>query len=117
MTPEQRLGSAGWSRRWMVALCLVLGAGGIREQLKNTRPYGRYREIEGLSRKIEARVNKQYYVEHFKERPYPNTYGRRLLVKLKDGRTHDHEQVPYLGCRMSNSTIRVATFEHLVEMR
>ena len=115
MTPEQRLGSAGWSRRWMVALCLVLGAGGIREQLNNTKPYGRYREIEELSKKIEARVNKQYYLDHFKDRPYPNTYGGRLLVRLKDGRTLDHEPVPYLGCRMSDGTIKAATFEQLVD--
>lgn len=114
-TPEQRLGSAGWCRRWMVALCFVLGEGGIRAQLNNIRPYGRYREIEELSEKVEARVNEEYYREHFKDRPYPNTYGGRIIVTLKDGRTLEHEPLRYLGCRMSDGTVNTATFEQLVE--
>jgi len=114
-TPEQRLGSAGWSRRWMVALCLVLGEGGIRAQLNNIRPYGRYREIEDLSKRVEGRVNEEYYKEHFKDRPYPNTYGGRIIVKLKDGRTLEHEPLAYLGCRMSYGSINTATFEQLAE--
>jgi 2-methylcitrate dehydratase PrpD len=112
-TPEQRLGSAGWSRRWMVALCLVLGAGGIREQLNHIKPYGRYREIEALSKKIDGRVNKAYYTEHFKEKPYPNTFGGRIIVELKDGRILEHEPLPYLGGRMSDGTVNTPTYAQL----
>jgi 2-methylcitrate dehydratase PrpD len=114
-TPEQRLGSAGWSRRWMVALCLVLGVGGIREQLENVRPYGRYRDIEALSEKIDGRINEAYYFEHFQDRPYPNTYGGRVIITLDDGTVYDHEPVPYLGCHMSDGTISTVTVQQLIE--
>jgi 2-methylcitrate dehydratase PrpD len=113
-TPEQRLGSAGWSRRWMVALCLVLGRAGIREQLNKVKPYGRYRDIEALSEKVEARVNHDYYAEHFKGRPYPNTYGGRILVTLNDGTIYDHEPLRYLGCRLSDGSINTASYQQLI---
>jgi 2-methylcitrate dehydratase PrpD len=114
-TPAQRLASAGWSRRWMVALCLVLGAGGIREQLNNVRPYGRYREIEALSEKIEGRVNQDYYDAHFTDRPYPNFYGGRVIITLNDGRCYEHEPLPHLGCRMSDGTVHPVTYPQLVD--
>jgi 2-methylcitrate dehydratase PrpD len=113
-TPEQRLGSAGWSRRWMVALCLVLGVGGIREQLNHVRPYGRYRDIEALSETIDGRINEAYYAEHFQERPYPNTYGGRVIITLNDGTVYDHEPVPYLGCHMSDGTISAVTVQQRI---
>jgi 2-methylcitrate dehydratase PrpD len=114
-TPIQRLGSIGWSQQWMVAMSLVLGKGGIREQLKNIRPCGRFREIEELSRKVKATVNKEYYAKHFKGRPYPSAYGGRIVIALKDGRILDHEPLPFLGCTMSDGSVNTPTFMQLRE--
>jgi 2-methylcitrate dehydratase PrpD len=114
-TPEQRLGTQGWSIQWMVAMGLILGKAGIREQLNNIRPYGRYYEIEELSKRVENRLNKEYYIEHFKGRPYPSNPGGRIIVKLKNGGLLEHEPLPYLGCKMSDGTINIATFQQLVE--
>jgi 2-methylcitrate dehydratase PrpD len=99
----------------MVAQCLVLGRAGIRDQLKNVKPYGRYRDIEALSEKVEARVNPAYYAEQFKGKPYPNTYGGRIIVTLNDGTRCDHEPLPYLGCRMSDGSVNTASYPQLVE--
>lgn len=99
----------------MVALCFVLGAGGIREQLNHVRPFGRYREIEALSEKIDGRVNQAYYDDHFADRPYPSVYGGRVVVTLHDGRRYEHEPLPHLGCRMSDGTVRAVTYPQLVD--
>lgn len=108
-TPEQRLGTSGWSLQWMVAEALVVGLPGIREQLHNIRPYGRYREIERLSEKVTGTVNPQYYREHFGERAH-HKWGGRVIVRLTDGRELDHEPVTHPGCRMSNADEKFTAF-------
>ena len=113
-TPMQRLGTSGWSLRWMLAETLLLGRPTIRIQLANIRPYGRYREIEELSQKIEIKVNEEYYKEHFKGRTYPSQSGR-VIIKLKDGRILDGEPLPYLGQRMSDGTVNLHTPSQLEE--
>ena len=102
-TPEQRLGSSGWSMQWMIAEALVIGMPGIREQLNNIKPYGRYKEIEELSKKVTGRVNKQYYLEHFGDRPHQQ-HGGRILVTMKDGKVLEHEPVIHPGCRLSGGS-------------
>jgi hypothetical protein len=99
----------------MVALCLVLGRAGIRDQLNHVKPYGRYRDIEALSEKIDARVNPAYYAAHFQGKPYPNTYGGRIIVTLTDGTRYDHEPLPYPGCHLSDGSINIISIPQLVE--
>ena len=111
-TPEQRLGSSGWSAQWLIAEIIVVGKPTIDVQLNNIRPYGRYREIEELSRKVSCKVNKEYYEEHFKGRPFPREPGR-VLIKLKDGRLLDGEPIPYIGTEMSDGSIFYNTMESL----
>jgi 2-methylcitrate dehydratase PrpD len=113
-TPMQRLGTSGWSLRWMLAETLLLGRPTAKVQLANIRPYGRYREIEELSQKIEIKVNEAYYKEHFKARAYPSQSGR-VIIKLKDGRVLDGEPLPYLGQRMSDGTVNLHTPAQLEE--
>lgn len=102
MTPEQRLGTSGWSLQWMVAEALVVGVPGIREQLNNINPYGKYREIEELSTKVFGTVNLDYYKEHFGTRPH-HKWGGRVIVTMKDGQVFEHEPVTHPGCRMSST--------------
>jgi 2-methylcitrate dehydratase PrpD len=107
-TPLQRLGTSGWSLRWLLAETLVVGRPTIRTQLNNIRPYGRYREIEALSEKITCRINEDYYREHFRGRPYPLEAGR-VLIRLKDGRVLDGEPIPYPGQQLSDGTVNPIT--------
>ena len=111
-TPEQRLGTSGWSAPWLIAETIVLGKPTIDVQLNNIRPYGRYREIEELSKKISGRGNEEYYKEHFKDRPYPHESGR-VLIRLKDDRLLDSEPIPYIGTEMSDGSIFYNTMETL----
>jgi len=113
-TPTQRLGSSGWSLRWMLAETLLLGRPSIRVQLGNIRPYGRYREIEELSHRIEIKVNEEYYKEHFKGRAYPSQSGR-VIIKLRNGQALDGEPLPYLGQRMSDGKVNLHTLAQLEE--
>ena len=99
-TPEQRLGTSGWSLQWMVAEALVVGMPGIREQLDNIRPYGKYKEIEELSKKVFGTVNPSYYEEHFKGRVH-HKWGGRVIITLKNGTVLEHEPVIHPGCRLS----------------
>jgi|GEM_PF-1862620 len=100
-TPEQRLGTSGWSLQWMVAEALVVGIPGIREQLNNIRPYGKYKEIEELSTKVFGTVNPDYYREHFGSKPH-HKWGGRVIITMKDGEMLEHEPVIHPGCRMSD---------------
>ena len=111
-TPEQRLGTSGWSAQWLIAETILLGKPTIDVQLNNIRPYGRYREIEELSKKISGRGNVEYYKEHFKGRPYPHEAGR-VLITLKDGRLLDGEPIPFIGQEMSDGSIYYNTMETL----
>jgi 2-methylcitrate dehydratase PrpD len=111
-TPEQRLGTSGWSLEWMVAEALVVGLPGIREQLNNIRPYGSYREIEQLAGKVVGTVNREYYEKHFHGIPH-EMRGGRVLLRMKDGSLLEHEPVPYPGCRMSDGSINTITREQL----
>ncbi|MEM3040840.1 MAG: MmgE/PrpD family protein, partial [Nitrososphaerota archaeon] len=111
-TPEQRLGTSGWSAQWLIAETILLGKPTIDVQLNNIRPYGRYREIEELSKKITGRANKEYYREHFKGRPYPHEAGR-VLIKLKNGELLDGEPIPYIGQELSDGSIHYNTMETL----
>ena len=108
-TPEQRLGTSGWSLQWMVAEALVVGMPGIREQLDNIRPYGRYREIEELSKKVFGTVNPLYYEEHFKGRVH-HKWGGRVIITLKNGTILEHEPVIHPGCRLSASDDSLAEY-------
>ena len=96
-TPEQRLGSSGWSARWMIAEALVMGKPSIRVQLNNSRPYGRYVEIEELSSRISCRVNEEYYKELDKKGIYYPRQAGRVITKLKSGRVLDGAPLPYKG--------------------
>ncbi|MEM3040937.1 MAG: MmgE/PrpD family protein [Nitrososphaerota archaeon] len=96
-TPEQRLGSSGWSARWMAAETLLIGKPTIRNQLRNIRPYGRYREIEELSKKVSCRINREYYDELDRKGIYYPDQAGRVLIKLKDGKVLDGEPLPYKG--------------------
>lgn len=109
LTPEQRLGTSGWSMQWMVAEALVVGIPGIREQLNNIRPYGRYKEIEELSAKVFGTVNPAYYEEHFGTKPH-HKWGGRVIVTMNDGRVFEHEPVTHPGCRMSSSDEKFNTY-------
>ena len=101
-TPAQRLGTSGWSLQWMVAEALVVGMPGIRTQLNNIRPYGKYKEIEALSEKIFGTVNHRYYLEHFGNRPH-HKWGGRVIVTMETGETYEHEPLIHPGCRLSGN--------------
>lgn len=96
-TPEQRLGSSGWSARWMIAEALTVGKPTIREQLRNIRPYGRYREIESLSNRISCSLNEAYYAELDRKGVYYPGQAGRVIIRLKNGRILDGQPLPYKG--------------------
>jgi 2-methylcitrate dehydratase PrpD len=111
-TPLQRLGTSGWSLRWLLAETLVVGRPTIRTQLNNIRPYGRHLEIEALSERITCCINEDYYRDRFRDRPYPLEAGR-VLIRLKDGRVLDGEPIPYPGQQLSDGTVNPITAAQL----
>jgi hypothetical protein len=108
----QRLGTSGWSLRWLLAETLVVGRPTIRTQLNNIRPYGRHLEIEALSERITCCINEDSSRDRFRDRPYPLEAGR-VLIRLKDGRVLDGEPIPYPGQQLSDGTVNPITAAQL----
>ncbi len=113
-TPEQRLGSSGWSARWMIAETLVVGKPTIRTQLNNIRPYGAYREIEELSKKVSCRINLEYYADLHKKGIYYPAQAGRVIIRLKNGTVLDGQPLPYKGLRDARAE-NLHTFDSLAQ--
>jgi 2-methylcitrate dehydratase PrpD len=111
-TPVQRLATSGWSIRWMLAETLLLGCPTIRVQLNNVRPYGHFKDIEELSRRIDWRIDEAYYRVLAQTHVYPSQSGR-VVIRMKNGSVYQGAPLPYVGCRMSDGTINSATAAQL----
>ena len=111
-SPEQRLGSSGWSARWMVAEALVVGKPSIRNQLNNIRPYGMYREIGELSKRVSCRMNLEYYAELDKKGIYYPEQAGRVIIRLKNGTVLEGQPLPYMGLNDSRPE-NLHTFDSL----
>lgn len=81
----------------MVAEALVVGKPTIRNQLRNIRPYGMYREIEELSKRVTCRINRDYYAELDRRGIYYPAQAGRVILKLKNGTLLDGQPLPYKG--------------------
>ena len=113
-TPAQRLGSSGWSARWMIAETLVAGKPTMRTQLRNIRPYGMYREIEELSEKVSCRINLEYYADLRKKGIYYPAQAGRVIIRLKNGTVLEGQPLPYKGLSDARAE-NLHTFDSLTQ--